>query len=624
MFGTLVIQLPSDYSGGKIIVYHHRKKSEFDYSGPSGHSNCYFTSFYADCHHEVEMVTKGYRLCLIYNLMYQGLDECPTPADNQAQVSAIVSAMKQWQDVKSFDCPTVMTYFLETKYCEANLSFHLLKNCDRAVADVLAQAKAKVDFDLYVGHVNLTQRWDAEYFDYDSYEILDYCDSFAHVSLRDDEHSLSQVEIDTMSFVQEDFFDTVDPDVKEFLSDPYDEYFMESLVDGPAQIDLHYSWTALLLWPVTKRMSILGVKHMICLLEQDAHAGKVNLDNAVMAIRREILRRDPSMETCLPFLRALQAMGDIKSISELLDFIVGAPSYTFGSFIKDTTFCSSVVSIGHEYGWDVVKSPLLTMFHKHSSRDIEECCAFLKEMVTLCAEEDFCQSLLSVIVGVMAYKQDVKSSSSSKYLSWKYYRDSGPPTAYRSKKFVIQLFSLLTAVGSNALFDSAVNTLCEKPLSYPVLETLGPAVVDIYNSGQVEKDGRLKVVLTYCISQLDSTCSCKVCTELMQFLENPAETQCRFKIDWYRRWHFYQQLDINGVDSSHVTERRGDKHTLVVTKNSTLHEKNIKKNRQKQALLASLHSLLSVTHVSSETEPPTKKQKGTGKVASESPCANLS
>ena len=96
MFGTLVIQLPFNYSGGKLIVYHQGRKSEFDYSGPDYRSGCYFTSFYADCQHEVEKVTKGYRLCLIYNLMYQGLDECPTPADDQKEASAIVSAMKQW------------------------------------------------------------------------------------------------------------------------------------------------------------------------------------------------------------------------------------------------------------------------------------------------------------------------------------------------------------------------------------------------------------------------------------------------------------------------------------------------------------------------------------------------
>ena len=78
--------------------------------------------------------------------MYQGLDECPTPADNQAQVSAIVSAMNQCQeDVDPHYCPDTMIYLMEHKYCEASLSFQL-KNGNQAVAEVLTQAKAKVDF----------------------------------------------------------------------------------------------------------------------------------------------------------------------------------------------------------------------------------------------------------------------------------------------------------------------------------------------------------------------------------------------------------------------------------------------------------------------------------------------
>ena len=65
-------------------------------------------------------------------------------------------------------------------------------------------------------------------------------------------------------------------------------------------------------------------------------------------------------------------------------FIVVTPSYILSRFIKNTTFCSPVVSIGHEYGWDVVKSLLLTMFiiSIHQVIATEGCCAFLKEMVT--------------------------------------------------------------------------------------------------------------------------------------------------------------------------------------------------------------------------------------------------
>ena len=87
--------------------------------------------------------------------MYQGLDECPTPADNEAQVSAIVSAIKQWvEDLDSTDCPDMMSYLLEHRYCEVSLSFKLLKNCDRAVADVLTNEYWFVALIVYMNQLN--------------------------------------------------------------------------------------------------------------------------------------------------------------------------------------------------------------------------------------------------------------------------------------------------------------------------------------------------------------------------------------------------------------------------------------------------------------------------------------
>ena len=136
--------------------------------------------------------------------MYQGLDECPPPADNQAQVSTIVSAMKKWQeDVESSNCPEMMTYLLEHKYCEVSLSFRLLKNGDRAVADVLAQAKAKVDFDIYVGHIKFTEHWVADHFygRYEEIECYDESVSAKHLKSSHRECTIAEIDICISSFV---------------------------------------------------------------------------------------------------------------------------------------------------------------------------------------------------------------------------------------------------------------------------------------------------------------------------------------------------------------------------------------------------------------------------------------
>ena len=179
------------------------------------------------------------------------------------------------------------------------------------------------------------------------------------------------------------------------------------------------------------------------------------------------------------------------------------------------------------------------------------------------------------------------------------------------------------------LFASTVSALCAKPVRYPVQETLGPAIVDFYKSTNVKKDGPLQAILTYCISQLEVslskviaapttntkrvrfTCSCKDCVELKRFLKHPTEVQHRFKLSKGRRQHLQQQLHGTRADATYVTDKSDDSHTLVVTKNNASYEKKLKKQQSKQALLASLRSLLPVVDASSESEPPVKKQKST-------------
>ena len=630
MFGTLVIQLPSNYTGGKSIVYHQGKKSEFSFSGPDCCSNCHFTSFYADCQHEVEKVTQGYRLCLIYNLMYQGLDECPAPADNQRQVSAIVSAMKKWQeDIESDNCPDMMTYLLEHKYCEASLSFRLLKNCDRAVADVLAQAKAEVDFDFYVGQVNLTEQWSAEHdgcYYGGGYEAIECCDESIHVEHLEacvGESTLSQVEIRKESFVPKDFFDTIDPD---------EEEFEEATGNEGATVEKQYNWAALLLWPVRKRTAVIGVSNMARVFKQDVDTGKKDLDDVAKDIIREMRHNSPSVQSCLSFLHSLQVLGDTKLIAEMLDVVVNIKESYNSSYISDATFASSVMSIAHKHGWDILKSPLQTMFTRCSSSNVEKYCVFLKRLIASKKpddEEDLCKDLLSIIVKVLAEEPDATCNSSTPSSSWMYssYR---PPKVYRSTEFVGQLFSLLTAVGCDDLFTSAVSALLSKPVRYPILETLGPAIIDYCKTTKIDKDGPLQVILNHCVLQLEVslrrvvaaptnntksvkfTCSCKDCMELLRFLQHPRDTQYRFKMSLKRRQHLEQQLGRSGVDATHKTETTGSPHTLVVTKNHASYEKVIKKQQKQRGLLVSLQPLLSVdAHMSSENEPPpTKKQKG--------------
>ena len=548
-------------------------------------------------------------------MYYEGLDERPAPANNHKQVSAIVSAMNKWR--KDSKCPHMMTYLLEHNYEESySLSFKLLKNRDRAVADVLGQAKAEVYFDLYVGNVNLKEMWSAEYSGYEEVSAGDIIeeDIFAeHLTSSDSKYVISHIDLLRNSFVPEDFFDNVDPDEEEIDNED-------------ATIHKRHYWAALFLWPIKNRTAVLGRSDMVSLSKQDVRAEK---DGGAHDIIRKARCEGVSLESFLSSLRALIVIGDSESISELLGIIAGINHY---DFIGDATFLSLIMAIGHRHGWNILKSPLQTMFGACASNNIEKYCTFLNKMVTskkLSGDgKGLCNHLLAIVVKFLADEQDaIPISISTSYLS--YYNGYKSCVVYRSKEFVGQLFSLLTAVGSNDLFTSSVSTFCSKPVHYPVLETLGPAVVDFYKTAKVKQDGPIQGILTYCISQLESavskvikvpttsarsamiTCSCKDCAELIRYLEHPTETQHQFRMNLSRREHLHQQLDSARADVTHKTlGTGGGPNTLIVTKTNASYENNVKKRQQEKALLNSLQPLLLAKDVpSAGVEPPAKRQK---------------
>jgi predicted 2-oxoglutarate/Fe(II)-dependent dioxygenase YbiX len=76
MFATLVVVLPSIYTGGELCIRHREREVCLDLSSPEP-SEVAFAAFYADCRHEVRPITAGCRLVLIYNLIRHGSGRPP-------------------------------------------------------------------------------------------------------------------------------------------------------------------------------------------------------------------------------------------------------------------------------------------------------------------------------------------------------------------------------------------------------------------------------------------------------------------------------------------------------------------------------------------------------------------
>lgn len=187
MFGTLVVQLPTaqGHEGGALVVRHRSKERVFAWQDLDGsyaqrHSgngagagaavqqggggNVLSTpappslpvrcaAFYGDCEHELRPVTKGVRLCLLYNLVRTTPGPPPVAAVGQSGSAAqlrLSDAITAWSHPDGSCHEDKFILPLEHEYTKASLSFGGLKGRDRAMADALRACR---EIDLYLAHV---------------------------------------------------------------------------------------------------------------------------------------------------------------------------------------------------------------------------------------------------------------------------------------------------------------------------------------------------------------------------------------------------------------------------------------------------------------------------------------
>ena len=72
MLGSLLVCLPTQFSGGELIVRHNKQEIKYDWSSTTSNTSriVNWAAFFGDVEHEVLPVIKGYRVTLIYNLSY--------------------------------------------------------------------------------------------------------------------------------------------------------------------------------------------------------------------------------------------------------------------------------------------------------------------------------------------------------------------------------------------------------------------------------------------------------------------------------------------------------------------------------------------------------------------------
>jgi predicted 2-oxoglutarate/Fe(II)-dependent dioxygenase YbiX len=164
MFATLVVVLPSNYTGGELLVRHQGREVRFDLRCPDP-SQAAFAAFYADCLHEVLPVTSGCRLALIYILSRREPGERPGPPSYETETEQLTGLLRRWaQDEEGTDdLPDKLIFPLDHAYSQASLSFDARKGADAARAATLVAAARAADCDLHLALLVIDESGSAEY-----------------------------------------------------------------------------------------------------------------------------------------------------------------------------------------------------------------------------------------------------------------------------------------------------------------------------------------------------------------------------------------------------------------------------------------------------------------------------
>ena len=166
MFATLVVALPSEHTGGELVIRFGRSEETVDFSQPASNYKMSFAAFYADCEHEIKPVTSGYRVCLVYNVLQKTGDDITSPVFG-GQAAEMSLLLKSWIG-KSDDLPKAV--LLGHEYTPANFSLANLKLHDRPRAEALIAAANSAGFFARLGLVTEYKMGQLEdYDDYDSY-----------------------------------------------------------------------------------------------------------------------------------------------------------------------------------------------------------------------------------------------------------------------------------------------------------------------------------------------------------------------------------------------------------------------------------------------------------------------
>jgi hypothetical protein len=628
MVATLVIQLPSIYEGGELVVRHDGQEQTIDFSSlDNSRFPIHYAAFYADCEHEVRPLRKGYRLCLVYNLtLARSKKPIRTPRDSE-HVERLVPLLRRWAED---DEEGKLVVTLDHQYTKDGVAWDALKGVDRARARILESAARQAGCKAYLGLLTFWESGSAEYADGGGYGYRrrgywrdddddEYEDEYENASeyemeevfdssLTADHFSDSEgrgLPIGTLNVEEEEL---LDPEALKDV-DPEEEFEGYTGNEGMT-LERWYRHAAIFIWPEERHLEVIcgedSRRAVPVLIQMVAKWQKARgADAAAQKARcidlaRTILARWPEDRYAHKGHDEPETGDLLETLAALEDPALIA-AFLGDALVKDASAepGESLGAVCQKYGWTTFERELLTLMKGTTNETLERNVALFEQIGTARPRKnEGWKELSERLAQALAGSLETIDGKRSSY-DW------------RSKevdraKVLAGLVRGLIAAEQDAVLSRILEHALAKPKVYPLtdahmkaLEALRPWL----KKNLKKPSAALAAWLAACRGQLEALtasaprepadfrrkaaidCKCADCTELKRFLQDPRESVHRFSAREDRRRHLEYTIRENECDLDFKTERRGSPYTLVCTKNTASHQKRLKTYHQDQEYL---------------------------------------
>ena len=604
MFATLVVVLPSEYSGGELVVKHQQQQIKLDLCCDDP-SEIAFAAFYADCVHEVLPITQGCRLTLIYNLLRTDKKmPLPEPPDYRLEQDNVASLLRNWATELSTDVhegtPEKLIYLLEHAYTPAELGFDALKNADEAVADVLVAAAGQADCEIHLGLVSVEESGSADYagsgryWDEDNFEVGEVIDRMETVSgwrRTDGQPSpLPTLPFSADEFCPPEAFDDMEPDEVEFH---------EATGNEGASFERTYCRAALVIWPRTRYLAIInqaglsatlpvlhdfcqrwetGNNHQNSSLWHEAHTltGYMLRDWLPQHLGQNYYKSSAVRD----FLDTMYRLRDNEHLGRFWSMVAAS-----GFYHKENS--AALVQAAELLPWPDVVSWAEQAISTSADKAPEACAALLAR---LSLTETGSAKDLSAAAHALFTALPGDPERFPQLQPWVGSRISV------SIDLVVDVLTSFSAIDAT-LAENTLNYLLAWPATYDMDKILVPAALQLTEtetSRELPVVERLRnAVGMHLYTRVGEVleppadwrrnsqikCACKDCAELRAFLNNPAQSTWSFKAAEAKRKHIEHSIKSNQCDLTCITERKGSPHSLICTKNMASYQRRVEQRK---------------------------------------------